>query len=39
MQFDGDHLKYAFLAHLSKENNYPALAYEEYDADMGEMGL
>lgn len=24
----GDHLKYAFLAHLSKENNYPALAYE-----------
>lgn len=24
----GNHLKYAFLAHLSKENNYPALAYE-----------
>ena len=24
----GKKLKYAFLAHLSKENNYPALAYE-----------
>ena len=24
----GKKLKYAFLSHLSKENNYPALAYE-----------
>ena len=33
-------LKYAFLAHLSKENNYPQLAFEAVKCQLWEeMGL
>ncbi|MCH5268588.1 MAG: MBL fold metallo-hydrolase [Lachnospiraceae bacterium] len=36
----GSHLRYVFLAHLSKENNYPALAYEAVKCQIWEeMGL
>lgn len=39
-RLSGNRLRYAFLAHLSKENNYPQLAYEAVKCQIWEeMGI